>query len=433
MRVSKLFRRIFTTFLLAFPGVATADAVALVIGNDSYEHVSKLEMARADARGYAAMFEARGFKVFVAEDADGTGMRLALAQFYDAIAPGDTVAFVYAGHGWSNGTNNFLLPTDVSASGSQSLITAQSFDLRNGVNGIIDEIHRRGPGFTLAVIDACRDNPFRDGTGTRSVGLARGLTPVSAPTGTFIAFSAGEGQTALDRLGDGENERFSVFSRHFLEQLSKPQDVQSAFKATQLAVNRDAQSVGHRQRPAYYDEVIGEVCLPPGCKAEPVVPPVPETPADTVRRADPDAAQEWQDFKDSNSVSALRLFAERHQGTAYAALANERIAALSGSAVSNEPDVPKTVEQASDLDFPRPDWCQFAKTKSERAICKDAVLSRLDIRLNQAYDRRRNLMSNSLRRKLSARQDRWLKRRDACGARKPCLIAAYEDALERLE
>ena len=425
MSVLRLLYGFVAMLLIGVPGAARADALALVIGNDSYDNVSRLKMARADARGYAAMFEARGFRVVRLEDADGAEMRLALARFYESIAPGDTVAFVYAGHGWSNGTNNYLLPTDIGASDSQAVITAQSFDLRNGVNGIIDEIHRRGPGLTLAVIDACRDNPFRGDDGTRAVGMARGLARVSAPSGTFIAFSAGEGQTALDRLSDGESETYSVFTRHFLRELAKSQDLQSAFKATQLAVNRDAQSVGHRQRPAYYDEVIGEVCLPPGCEVPVPQPGVKTTPSDGARAAGANAAQEWQDFKTSNSITALTLFADRHAGSPYAALARERIKALSAAPAPP----PKTVPQQS---FARPAWCGRAATATELAICSNPLLAGYDIQLQRLYDDRKLQLDRSGRRRLAAKQKRWLVERDRCGGDAACLTAQYRDRLARI-
>ncbi|MCU0907567.1 MAG: hypothetical protein MUF73_09000, partial [Rhodobacteraceae bacterium] len=62
---------------------------------------------------------------------------------------------------------------------------------------------------------------------------------------------------------------FSVFTRHFLAELAKPQDLQAAFKATQAEVNRLAATVGHPQRPAYYDEVVGLACLSGSCARTP--------------------------------------------------------------------------------------------------------------------------------------------------------------------
>ncbi|WP_052272467.1 caspase family protein [Leisingera sp. ANG-M7] len=416
----------FLTALLfcLIPFLAQAAPYALIIGNDSYQQVSSLQRARSDARGYAQALKARGFAVTQLEDLDGHSMRLAIARFLDRIGTGDTVVFVYAGHGWSDGATNFLLPIDVSATGSETLIAAESFALRNGVNGIIDQIHQRGPHLTLAVIDACRNNPFKDSSGARSAGLARGLVRMNAPSGTFIAFSAGEGQTALDRLSDSDPAPYSVFTRHFLSAMAQPQSLQQAFKQTQLAVNRDARSVGHAQRPAYYDEVIGEACLPPGCQA--IATPEPaQKPADvaTPARSAPSAAQEWQDFKASKSVQALSLFAQRHAGTPYAALAEERIADLSAP-VPVPAQRPQSLPRAG-----QPEWCPWAKSASEQAICAESQLWVLDAELNRAFEARLAGLSVTAQRRAKAEQAAWLPVRDRCGRHTACLAAAYSQQI----
>jgi hypothetical protein len=281
---------------LALVQTAGAKSLALILGNDGYLEIPPLQKARADAAGYAELFGQMGFEVILETDVDARAMTYALAGFLDRIEPGDTVAFIYSGHGWSDGRQNFLVPVDIRAQGSETLLARESFPLRNGANGIIDEIAARGPRLTLAIIDACRNNPFVTDTGTRALGLSRGLVQVAAPSGTFIAFSAGEGQTALDRLSDNDADANSVFTRSFLRELRKPQDLQSAFKATQLEVNDIALTVGHPQRPAYYDEVIGSACLSGRCDPLPVAAPAPG--ADPVGQA----RAEWEDFRNSVSV-----------------------------------------------------------------------------------------------------------------------------------
>jgi hypothetical protein len=77
-------------------------------------------------------------------------------------------------------------------------------------------------GVALFIVDACRDNPFRDGAG-RSVGGARGLVRVEAAEGTFVMYSAGVGQQALDRLpGGADRNPNSVYTRTLLPILKTP-------------------------------------------------------------------------------------------------------------------------------------------------------------------------------------------------------------------
>lgn len=412
-----LVRILVAVMLCAVPGFASAKSLALIVGNDAYENVPRLQKARADASGYQDLFARLGFDVTMRTDLNSRDMGFELATFFDRIAPGDTVAFVFSGHGWSDGRENFLVPTDIRPTGSETLIARESFALRNGVNGIIDEIAKRGAGLTLAIVDACRDNPFATDAGTRSVGMARGLAPVEAPTGTFVAFSAGAGQTALDRLSNNDPAPYSVFTRHFLSELAKPQDLQSAFKQTQRLVNEEAGRIGHPQRPAYYDEVIGSACLSGNCDAPiSIVQPQPVTDNNA------NAARDWEAFKNSQSIEALQLFAQQYADTVYAALARERITVLQTPVAAPKPaPVPTPPVRAQ----PRPSWCPDAGTRTERAICASDALSALDIRLEAAFKARRASLSAAGRDGLLAAQRAWLRDRNSCGAGEACLRAAY--------
>ena len=40
-------------------------------------------------------------------------MQAAVAQFVERIQPGDTAVFVYSGHGWSDGSTNYVVGVDV--------------------------------------------------------------------------------------------------------------------------------------------------------------------------------------------------------------------------------------------------------------------------------------------------------------------------------
>jgi hypothetical protein len=453
--------RIGAVLLLVLPGAAAARSLALVVGNDSYVEIEPLQKARADAAGYGDLFGRLGFEVTLATDLDARAMRVTLAAFYDSIAPGDTVVFAYSGHGWSDGQQNFLVPVDIRAQGSETLLAGESFAVRNGVNGIVDQIALRGPRLTVAIIDACRNNPFTPPPGSRSIGLARGLVPVQAPSGTFIAFSAGEGQTALDRLSDSDPVPYSVFTRFFLQELGKPQDLQAAFKATQAVVNETAKTVGHPQRPAYYDEVVGNACLTEGCDAAAPAPVAPVAPR--AKDATERAAAEWQDFRNSNSVAALRAFAERHRDTPYAALAEERIAQLEAQAATPDtpaprsdrpklprPEAPQPVVvppvaptpvaptpvtprmPVPPQGFARPDWCPRAATQTERAICADARLAELDIELGEVYAAAGRRLGAAAKRELSADQRDWLAYRDRCGADVACIEAVVDQRITDL-
>jgi hypothetical protein len=115
--------------------------------------------------------------------------------------------------------DNYLLPIDVPApdDGNAELLKSESIRLLT----LIDTLGDKGAGARILIIDACRDNPFATG-GKRSIGGTRGLANVATAKGTFIMYSAGAGQAALDRLGDADTEKTSVYTRVLLSRLANP-------------------------------------------------------------------------------------------------------------------------------------------------------------------------------------------------------------------
>jgi hypothetical protein len=113
----------------------------------------------------------------------------------------------------------------------------------------------------MVVLDACRENPFAK-QGTRGIGGTRGLGQTVAPEGVFVLYSAGAGQTALDRLSDADANPNSVFTRKFIQVLGQPGlTVQEVATQTRAAVHELAGTVNHPQMPAYYDQVLGQFTL----------------------------------------------------------------------------------------------------------------------------------------------------------------------------
>jgi len=226
-----------------------------VIGNDAYRHAEVLKTAREDARAIATSLERVGYTVALHTDLTERAMKAAIRNFAAQIQGGDEVAFFFAGHGLQIGSTNYLIPIDT-AGENELQIRDEAIDLKR----ILDDVSDRRAKFTLAVIDACRDNPFRDKKGTRMIGsAARGLAPTTPATGQMIIFSAGAGQKALDNLGERDPERNGVFTRVFVQQMQRPSvSIDKIARDTRAEVVRLASLIGHEQVPAIYDQVIGE-------------------------------------------------------------------------------------------------------------------------------------------------------------------------------
>jgi Caspase domain len=110
----------------------------------------------------------------------------------------------------------------------------------------------------LAIIDACRDNPFK--SSGRSIGSgARGLAPTTAATGQMVVFSAGNGQQALDKLGPNDKEKNGLFTRLFIKEMHKSGiTIDQLVRSVRSEVVKTAKSIGHDQVPAIYDQVVGD-------------------------------------------------------------------------------------------------------------------------------------------------------------------------------
>ena len=232
---------------------------ALVIGNDSYRHTSKLLNARSDARAMGQALERAGFEVTTRLDVDGRTLRASLRDFKASLEPGDEVIVFYSGHGVQIGGINYLLPVDIQGETEEQL-RDDSVPLQR----VLDDVSDRHARFMLAMIDACRDNPFKGSGSGRSLGGERGLAPTTAATGQMIIYAAGSGQRALDRLSSADKDPNGLFTRVFLKQMETPGvPIDRVLRNVRNEVVRMARAVGHEQTPALYDQTVGDFYLRP--------------------------------------------------------------------------------------------------------------------------------------------------------------------------
>ncbi len=280
-------RRLISSFLAAAGMVAAfaisaapayaAKRVALVVGNNDYRNVPKLQKAVNDARTMGDTLKQLGFTVMVAENQNRQAFSQTLLAFDRAVEAGDTAFFFYAGHGFEIAGQNFLLPTDVPAAteGQEELVR----DASVLADRVIERLQNRKVRTAILVFDACRNNPF-ERSGTRAVAGGGGLAPMTQlPEGVFSIFSAGPRQTALDRLSNDDANPNSVFTRTFAKQLTEPgANLVQVAQRTRRLVSEMAETVRHKQIPVYFDQMVDDVFLngvskgPPEASMKPAEP-----------------------------------------------------------------------------------------------------------------------------------------------------------------
>lgn len=262
---------------------ASAARLALVVGNDAYQTINPLKNARNDANTMSRELEAAGFKVTRVLDATRERLNNEFDGFVRRLEKGDEVVFFFSGHGSQPpSAGPYLLPVDIKVGSDHKSILRDGFSLESA----IDELNQRAR-FSLFIIDACRDDPFRQTTAGRSLPAGSGLSRIEPPDGTLVIMAASKGQQALDRLSDNDPVKNGLFTRELVKQMrTRGLPVTEMLRKVRTNVVAAANSVNHKQKPSLTDESSSDFFFyPAGAseRAQPVVAPDPQP----LRQPDP--------------------------------------------------------------------------------------------------------------------------------------------------
>ncbi len=183
--------------LLVFATTLPAqDRVALVIGNDAYQHVPTLSQARIDAEEIGETLTSIGFEVETLLDASWKETRSTIETFSRDHADAGLAVVYFAGHGVEVKGEHYLIPIDCNPT-SESSFEYEAIPLGFLLHQLAD--HQNC--LRVVILDACRNNPFAQDT-KRSLGTTRGLgaRTKASPKQTLIAYSANTGQEAFDGM-----------------------------------------------------------------------------------------------------------------------------------------------------------------------------------------------------------------------------------------
>lgn len=262
-----LLSALFTLYLTA------AERVALIIGNNAYQHGSPLSNCVNDARSVAASLKECGFEVIVMENSALKNMEDKLREFKKSATGAKAAWFYYAGHGAEVAGANYLIPVDAKVE-TEYEVKHKTLPL-DLVLGALDEA---GTPLKVVVLDSCRDNPFgRNWKRTGSAGLA---AIGASPEGTIIAYATSPGKVAAD--GKGLN---SPYTTALITALAKPGlGIDAIFRETGRTVQ---ELTGGVQNPWINLSFYGDFVLRPGAVGSN---PAPSRPAPAAPLAAPPLA-----------------------------------------------------------------------------------------------------------------------------------------------
>lgn len=368
---------------------AHAARLGLVVGNDAYQSISRLKNAKNDAQAVARELEAAGFKVQTMFNVTRSEFNDGLETFLRKIEKGDEVVFFFSGHGSQpKGKSAYLLPVDIKQSERSVSTDGQSLEQ------LVAELNARSR-FTLAIVDACRDDPFPATVNGRSISTGSNMV-VEAPRGAIIFMAASRGQQALDDLGRNDPVKNGLFTRELIKWMKQPGlSAREMLYKVRFGVRDLARTVNHDQWPAITDDASDDFyfyqpgsggsrpAAPTRPAPEPMRPaptpapaPAPVTtvtaPAPAPQQASPTVSEAqrefdaWEAAQRSNTRSAIEGFISRFPQGRYVGIARQKLSGMAAAAPAPAPvAAPKPAAHNPQVEFELWDKADTSKRRAD--------------------------------------------------------------------
>jgi hypothetical protein len=210
----------------------------------------------------------------------------------------------YAGHGLQLNDHNFMVPVEAKLNKAND-IPKETVD----VSEAIAAFKTAGNRMNIIVLDACRDNPFGKSS------ALKGLAPIDAPVGTFLAYATAPGNVAED--GD-EKSANGLYTSFLLQEMKKPNArIEDVFKRVRYLVRQKSDG---RQVPWESTSLEEDFVFSDGQ----IVPPSKFT-IETGQIAYETELAEWKKIGSSRNVSDFYAFLQKYPNSALTFAAQGKI------------------------------------------------------------------------------------------------------------
>lgn len=182
--------------------------LALVIGNNDYLGVSKLENAVNDSEAIKEVFEKLNYDVIYKANSNVMDVVDLLTEFEEKIVNYDASIFYFAGHGFQFEGENYLASIECPVENPNKHICEKTCIRLTEITDIIKKAHNK---VNIIIIDACRKSFGR--------GSSTSFAQINAPEGTIVAFSTSPGEGAKDGGMDGHSMYTGVLLQYIGREL----------------------------------------------------------------------------------------------------------------------------------------------------------------------------------------------------------------------
>jgi uncharacterized caspase-like protein len=206
--------------------------VALIIGNADYKF-APLKNPVNDAEDMDASLKKLGFDVIFLKNASYESMETGIKKFKKKLGNDVIGLFYFSGHGVQYEGMNYMIPADISEP-TISKIKYRSIPIEY----VLSNMEETNNQVNIIILDACRNNPFKNGTRT----VRKGLAQITALSGSLIAYATSPGEVAED--GVGRNSPYTKYLKKFI--LEPNLFIERVFKKVLISVKKETKE---RQTP----------------------------------------------------------------------------------------------------------------------------------------------------------------------------------------
>ncbi|MEQ9640458.1 MAG: caspase family protein [Alphaproteobacteria bacterium] len=305
---------------------------ALVIGNNAYQSLPKLQTAVADAEAVAQLLETKyNFQVRLLRDATRTDILRALNEYRAELTPDDNLLIYYAGHGYIDRQTDTGFWQPVDAEDDDDLNWVSNADLTRRLNAMTAK-------HVMVIADSCYSGTLvRSSTGDIPTGQERDtwLKRLNQQRSRTAIVSGG-----IEPVADAGRDGHSVFAAAFIDALTDNREYiegSSLFRKISRPVVVNAE-----QTPQYSDirnagHEGGEfIFVPAGVETQiAAVTTQPTTTGQTRGGGSPEVVF-WQSIQESGEAADFEAYLAKYPDGAFAPLAKTRLAALQADAAKGE-------------------------------------------------------------------------------------------------